>query len=160
LWNSRSTSTAEHRGRRRSDGSGQLRLNASIPPVEVPAKKSKRLLTGSPVRASISARMMAGTIPRTPPASMLSIFFIWWPGPVEHLSMIVNRTKGPGQGCFPPAGHPVLLILPSGFRLLRHRQGIRSDLLPNDAGKPLRPALRRQCKNRCRGDPTRDDIGK
>jgi hypothetical protein len=61
---------------------------------------------------------------------MLSIFFIWWPGPVEHLPMIVNRTKGPGQGRFPPAGHPVLLILPSGFRLLRHRQGIRSDLNP------------------------------
>jgi hypothetical protein len=63
---------------------------------------------------------------------MLSIFFIWWPGPVEHLPMIVNRTKGPGQGRFPPAGHPVLLILPSGldYVVSFHGQGIRSDLNP------------------------------
>ena len=53
-----------------------MRARTSMPPLEVPARKSKRLQTGCPARASISARIVAGIIPRTPPASILSIFLI------------------------------------------------------------------------------------
>src|SRR6516162_2295763 len=74
--NNLATWAAEHKGLGQPDLSGQLRARTSMPPLEVPAKKSKRLQTGRPVRASTSARIVAGMIPRTPPASMLSILLI------------------------------------------------------------------------------------
>ena len=50
-----------------------------MPPVEVPAIRSKRLETSSPVRFSISVNSTAGITPRIPPPSIESILYkaIW-----------------------------------------------------------------------------------
>jgi hypothetical protein len=44
-----------------------------MPPVEVPAMRSKSSQTGLPVRRSISESTIAGMMPRMPPPSMLRI---------------------------------------------------------------------------------------
>src|SRR5215210_6633414 len=55
-------------------GPGRVRPQARMPPVEVPAIRSKRSAVGRPVRRSISASTRAGIRPRMPPPSIASTF--------------------------------------------------------------------------------------
>ncbi len=116
---------------------GMVRPRARIPPVDVPATRSKRCAVGRPVRRSISASTMAGMIPRMPPPSMDRI-----------LTMVSINRRRTDHGARPssPQEQTAARALPPSPKarvgLVRHDGGGGSAQLTRTEGEIIRKLRR------------------